>query len=96
MLFAIIRFDKPDSLSLRLSERPRHLEYLATVIDKIVYGGALLDDTGKQIGSTLFIDVPTAADAEAFAGADPYVDAGLFASTRVESFRHVFQNGAWL
>ncbi len=57
MLFAVIRHDKPNSLALRLSERPRHLEYLKTVLDKIMYGGALLDDEGKQIGSMLIIDV---------------------------------------
>ncbi|MEA2788133.1 MAG: hypothetical protein QOG73_539, partial [Acetobacteraceae bacterium] len=34
MLFAVIRHDKPNSLSLRLSERPKHLEYLKTVLDK--------------------------------------------------------------
>jgi uncharacterized protein YciI len=96
MLFAVIRHDKPNSLSLRLSERPKHLEYLATVLDKIMYGGALLDDDGKQIGSMLIIDVADQADADAFAVADPYVDAGLFASTTVRQFRPVFKDGAWL
>jgi hypothetical protein len=96
MLFAVIRHDKPNSLSLRLSERPRHLDYLATVLDKIMYGGALLDDEGKQIGSMLIIDVADKEAADAFAVADPYVDAGLFASTTVRQFRSVFKDGAWL
>ncbi|HEX3574666.1 MAG TPA: YciI family protein [Rhodopila sp.] len=96
MLFAVIRHDKPNSLGLRLSERPRHLEYLATVLDKIIYGGALLDDEGKQIGSMLIIDVADKAAADAFAVADPYVDAGLFASTSVRQFRQVFKDGGWL
>ena len=96
MLFCVIRLDKPNSLPLRLSERPRHLEYLETVIRQIVYGGALLDDQGKQIGSTLFIDVADAGAAEAFAAADPYVDAGLFATTHIRAFRQVFADGAWL
>jgi hypothetical protein len=96
MLFAVIRHDKPNSLGLRLSERPKHLEYLATVLDKIIYGGALLDDEGKQIGSMLIIDVADKAAADAFAVADPYVDAGLFASTSVRQFRQVFKDGGWL
>ena len=96
MLFAVIRHDKPESLALRLSERPKHLVYLETVLDKIMYGGALLDDAGKQVGSMLIIDVADKAEAEAFAVADPFVDAGLFASTSIRQFRRVFENGAWL
>jgi uncharacterized protein YciI len=96
MLFAVIRHDKPNSLSLRLSERPKHLEYLKTVLDKIMYGGALLDDKGQQIGSVLIIDVASEAEANAFAYADPFVDVGLFASSSVKRFRPVFKDGTWL
>ncbi|WP_428488339.1 YciI family protein [Rhodopila sp.] len=96
MLFVVIRNDKPNSFNLRLSERPKHLEYLKTVLDRIVYGGALLDDTGRQIGSALIIDVADKAAADAFAIADPYVDVGLFANTSVRRFRPVFEDGAWL
>ncbi len=70
--------------------------YLETVLDKITYGGALLDDAGQQVGSILIIDVADKAEAEAFAVADPFVDAGLFASTSIRQFRRVFENGAWL
>lgn len=95
MLFAVIRHDRPNSLALRLAERPKHLEYLNAVIDKVMYGGALLDAEGKQNGSILIIDVADAAAAEAFAIADPFVDAGLFAETIIQQFRHVFQDGNW-
>jgi uncharacterized protein YciI len=96
MLFALIRHDKPNSLGLRLSERPRHLEYLEVVLEKIMYGGALLDDEGKQVGSILLIEETDKAAAEAFAAADPYVDANLFASTSIRQFRPVFKEGTWL
>jgi uncharacterized protein len=96
MLFAVIRHDRPNSLNLRLSVRPKHLEYLKTVLDRIVYGGALLDGDGNQIGSTLIIDVADQADADAFANSDPFVEAGLFARTSVHPFKLVFKDGAWL
>jgi uncharacterized protein len=96
MLFAVIRQDKPNSLSIRLSERPKHLEYLKTVLDKIRYGGALIDDKGKQIGSMLIIDVASKAEANAFTDADPFVDVDLFASTSVQQFRPVFKDGTWI
>ena len=79
-----------------MSERPKHLEYLKTVLDKIMYGGALLDDEGKQIGSVLIIDVANKAAADVFAATDPYVDADLFANTSVRQFRPVFKDGNWL
>jgi uncharacterized protein len=96
MLFAVIRHDRPNSLQLRLAERPRHLEYLKTVLNKIMYGGALLDDEGNQIGSMLIIDVAHKAEAHAFADADPFVAADLFASTSIRQFRPVFEKGDWL
>ena len=96
MLFTVTRHDKPNHLALRLSERPRHLVYLNSVLDKIMYGGALLDGDGKQNGSVLVIDVIDEAAAESFAAADPYVGAGLFATTTIQRFRAVFRDGAWL
>jgi uncharacterized protein len=96
MLFAVTRHDRPGSLALRLSERPSHLKYLETVLEKIAYGGALLDDDGKQVGSILIIEVTDEAAATAFADADPYVESGLFASTVIRAFRQVFENCAWL
>jgi hypothetical protein len=96
MLFAVIRHDQPNSLALRLSARPKHLEYLKTVLGKIMYGGALRDEQGKQIGSMLIIDVADKAEADAFADADPFVEANLFASSSVEPFHPVFQDGAWI
>ena len=96
MLFAVTRHDRPGGLALRLSERPVHLKYLETVLEKIVYGGALLDGEGKQVGSILIINAADEAAASAFADADPYVEAGLFASTMIQTFRPVFKDGGWL
>jgi uncharacterized protein len=94
MLFAVIRHDHPASLALRMSVRPKHFEYLQTVLHQIIYGGALLDGQGKQVGSMLIIDAVDQASADAFADADPFVEANLFASSSVEPFCSVFQDGA--
>jgi uncharacterized protein YciI len=96
MLFAVIRHDHPNSLALRMAARPKHLDYLKTVLDKIMYGGALLDQEGGQIGSMLIIDVADKAAADAFADADPFVEANLFASSSVEPFRPAFRDGTWI
>jgi uncharacterized protein YciI len=94
MLFAVIRHDKPNSVGLRQSERPKHLIYLERVTPCITFGGALLDDKGQQIGSILIIDVADHVAAEEFAATDPYVEAGLFASSYIFPFRPVFRDGA--
>ena len=94
MLFAVIRHDRPNSVALRLSARPKHLVYLERVMPCIKSGGALLDDKGQQIGSILIIDVADRAAADEFANADPFVSAGLFESTYISPFRPVFQDGA--
>jgi uncharacterized protein len=93
MLFVVIRHDKPNSVALRQSERPQHLIYLERVMQCITSGGALLDDRDQQIGSVLIIDVADRAAAEEFAATDPYVAAGLFASTYIAPFRPVFKDG---
>ncbi len=94
MLFAVVRHDKPGCVGLRQSARPKHLEYLKGVISLIKSGGAVLNDEGQQVGSILIIEVADRAAAEAFADADPFVTAGLFASTEVVPFRMVFADGA--
>ena len=96
MLFCVIRHDKPAKLDLRLAERPKHLEYLRLVLDKIIYGGALRDTDGKQIGSMLIIDVVDEAAAKVFAAEDPYSNTDLFEETIIQSFRPVFKDGSWL
>jgi uncharacterized protein YciI len=94
MLFAVLRHDKPGCVGLRQSARPRHLEYLKGVMSLIKSGGAILNHEGQQVGSILFIEVADRAAAEAFAAADPFVEAGLFASTEIVPFRMVFADGA--
>jgi len=93
MLFTVIRHDKPNSVALRMSARPKHLVYLERVQRCIASGGAILNDNNEQVGSILMIDVADPAAAEEFAATDPFVAAGLFASTVIAPFRPVFSNG---
>lgn len=51
--------------------------------------GPLLDMAGQPIGSLLIIDFAERKDAVAFAAADPYALAGLFASVAVTAWRKV-------
>ena len=88
--FAIHCIDKPDSGELRASTRESHLAHIGSVIDDVLVAGPLLDMEGKPIGSLLIIDFAERKDAVAFAAADPYALAGLFASVAVTAWRKVY------
>jgi uncharacterized protein YciI len=88
-LFSLVCIDKPDSLALRQSTRPRHLDYMdATGVVRL--GGPLLDPQGESpIGSLLIVEADDLAAVEAFAAADPYAQAGLFERVEIRPYRVV-------
>lgn len=87
--FAIHCIDKPDSGELRAATRAEHLAYIDGVADQVLVAGPLLDLEGKPMGSLLIIDFAERKEAVAFAAADPYALAGLFASVAVTAWRKV-------
>jgi uncharacterized protein YciI len=88
--FAIHCIDKPDSHALRAETRAAHLAHVETVLDRLVVAGPLLDMEGRPMGSLLIIDFPSRKEAIEFAAADPYAQAGLFASVAVTAWRKVY------
>ena len=87
-LFAILCHDRPDAGSLRADTRARHLEYLARIEADIAIAGPILDGDRPK-GSIIVAEFVDLDSAEAFAAADPYAEAGLFASVEVSAFRRV-------
>jgi uncharacterized protein YciI len=86
-MFAINCNDKPGSLGLRLSTRPEHVAYLkASPVLKLA--GPYVNAAGDPDGTLLVIEVDDEAAAQAFADADPYAKAGLFASTSIRRWNH--------
>lgn len=87
MLFAFILIDKPDHAALRLRVRPEHKAYLGAVADRIAFAGPFTHDDGQtMLGSLLVIDFPTREAAHAWLAAEPFTQAGLYASTMVHAF----------
>lgn len=88
MLFIATCVDKPDSLARRTENRPAHLAYLATLGARVRVAGALLDPTGQNpIGSLLIFETIDEAEVRALLAADPYAEAGLFASVDLRPWR---------
>ncbi|MGL6160799.1 YciI family protein [Microbulbifer sp.] len=98
MWYAIISEDVDNSLALRKGARPDHLARLNRLKDE---GRLLLagphpavdsEDPGEAgfSGSLVVAEFPSLEDARAWADADPYVGAGVYASVVVKPFKAVF------
>jgi uncharacterized protein YciI len=96
MLFAISAIDKPDSFGLRAATRETHVGYLDSIVAQMLVAGPVLNADGQSIGSLLIVEAENQAAAEAFAAADPYAKAGLFASVTIRPYRLVYKDGARL
>ena len=97
MLYAIIGHDVPNSLEQRLAVRPAHLERLNALLNegRLILAGPLpaIDspDPGPAgfLGSLLVAEFATLDEARAWAEADPYVAAGVWATVETYPFRQV-------
>ena len=97
MLYAILGRDTPNSLERRLAVRSTHLERLNTLLaeGRLILAGPLptIDSpdpgpAGFQ-GSLMVVEFPSLEEAKAWAEADPYATAGVFAAVEVYPFRQV-------
>lgn len=98
MLYAFLCTDNPDSLAKRQSVRPQHLARLQKLKDegRLVLAGPhpAIDsvDPGAAgfSGSLIVAEFATLADAQIWASADPYVEAGVYQTVVVKPFKQVF------
>ena len=86
-LYALMCFDKPDSLALRMANRENHLAYAREHMSMIRGAGPLLDDAGDMAGSMFLIEADDRATVQAFNAADPYTCAGLFERVEIKGWR---------
>lgn len=90
MHFVIYCTDKPDHMDVRLAARPDHVDYLNAHADKIVAAGPTTTDDGEAMtGSVLVMEFDDREEAEAWAAADPYAQAGLFESVEIRAWKKV-------
>ncbi len=97
MLYAIISEDVPDSLQLRLPARPAHLKRLEDLqnLGRLLVAGPhpAIDaenpgDAGFT-GSLVIAEFDSLEDAQAWADADPYAAAKVYAKVTVKPFKKV-------
>lgn len=97
MYYAIISEDVENSLEKRLGARPAHLARLEQLRDD----GRLLiagphpaidsEDPGTNgfSGSLVVAEFASLEDAQSWADADPYIEAGVYAEVKVKPFKKV-------
>lgn len=88
MRVALICTDKPGHLQTRLDNRAAHLQHIADS-GVVEMAGPFLSPDGEMTGSLVVLEVPTLAEAEAWAAADPYAKAGLFESVQIRAWKKV-------
>ena len=97
MLYVIISQDVEDSLTKRMSARPAHLQRLQQLQDtgRLVLAGPHpaidCENPGAAgfSGSLVVAEFDSLEDAQAWADADPYIEAGVYATVSVKPFKKV-------
>lgn len=97
MLYAVISQDVSNSLEKRLSARPAHLERLNTLKEqgRLILAGphpAIDSEDPAEAGFTgslVVAEFDSLNDAQAWADADPYIDAGVYEKVLVKPFKKV-------
>jgi len=98
MLYAIFGEDSPGSLDKRLAARPEHLQRLQALQHqgRLVLAGphpaidADFPGDAGFTGSLIVAEFDSLEDARAWAGADPYCSAGVYANVTVKPFKQVY------
>lgn len=97
MYYCIVSHDVENSLPLRKQARPAHLARLEALKDagRLFVAGPFpaidSSDPGDAgfTGSLVIAEFPSLADAQAWADADPYIDAGVYANVVVKPYKKV-------
>ncbi len=98
MLYAIFGNDVPDSLQKRLAARPAHVARLQTLQNegRLLLAGpfpavdAIDPGAAGFTGSLIVAEFESLEAAQAWASADPYIAAGVYAQVAVRPFRKTF------
>lgn len=97
MWYAVISEDVENSLPLRLAARDAHLARLQELVTegRVLIAGPHpaidAEDPGPAgfTGSLVVVDFPSLEEAESWAAADPYVEAGVYSKVVVKPFKRV-------
>jgi len=95
--FLVLAYDGTDAgaAERRKVARPGHFEGIKPMVEKgeIVFGGAILDDGGRMIGSAVFVEFPSRWELDAWLDREPYVKERVWQKIEVKPVRVAVANG---
>lgn len=96
MEFLVIAYDgtDPEAKTRRLRVREAHLNGVREMKESgtFINGGAILNDSGEMIGSTLYLDFPSREALDTWLASDPYVTGGVWVNIEVRPIRLAFRS----
>jgi uncharacterized protein YciI len=91
MQFLLIAYDGTDSgaLERRMKVREDHFRRINLLkkSGEFLFGGAILDDNGKMIGSMIVFDFPDRQSLDDQLKDEPYLTGGVWEKTEIRPFR---------
>ena len=91
MQFMIVAYDGTDegALNRRLAVRDSHIVGAIELKNKgnLIAGGAILDDAGRMIGSTTYVEFESRAELDAWLERDPYVTGDVWRAITITPIR---------
>ena len=91
MQFLLLAYDGTDAgaLERRMKVREEHLSRISLLKKEgeFLFGGAILDESGKMIGSMIVYDFPDMKSLEERLKDEPYLTGGVWEKTEIKPFR---------
>jgi uncharacterized protein YciI len=91
MQFILIAYDgtDPEAQERRMKVRGEHLDKIAGLkkTGEFLSGGAILDEEGKMIGSTIIYEFPDRHSLDTKLKEEPYITGGVWKKIKIHPFR---------
>jgi uncharacterized protein YciI len=91
MQYLLLAYDgtDPGALQRRLDVREEHLNRISLLkkSGEFLFGGAILDDNGKMIGSMIVYDFPNLQSLKETLKEEPYITKKVWEKTEIQPFR---------
>lgn len=89
--YIIYAWDGTDEQALerRMNSRPGHFVTARKLKENgnFLFGGAMLDDEGKMIGSTMVVQFNTPGELQLWMQTEPYITGQVWQKTEIRPFR---------
>jgi uncharacterized protein YciI len=89
--YLVTAYDYTDAEAFdrRMAARPHHVDGAKALkaSGNFVVGGAMLNEEGKMVGSTMIVQFETDEEMEAWKQNDPYITQKVWESVDVKSFK---------